>query len=309
MALIQTKGGFFFTLLVIVIISLFLLTYGIYNQFQKRTSEQRRIEALDTFLHTLEEDLQRQAYIAGFRALFIIENKISETGTYNSHVEQSIREIIFNGTLNNEPQPLMIGATFGEIQTTINERAAKLNAEVTLIQPTIEVYQKDPWKVTVQLNTTIDLQDKNDRARWVVNRSLSATIDVDNFEDPLYVIATNGLVTNKIVQTPYTLFVQGTNVANLSAHVANSHYAATPLAPNFMQRLEGDFTPHPQGIESFVNLPRLSAAGIPVLDKSTIDYIYFSSQNPETYSVQGMPGWFKIDEAHVGVYGVGNLTL
>lgn len=303
------RKGFFFTILVIVIISLFLLTYGIYNEFKQRTSEQQRIETLESFLQAVEHDLERQAYIMGFRALFIIESDISGTGSYSSNVAQSVQEIMINGTLNTQTQPLMIGATFNEIESAINEKASKVNAEVYLTSPTITVLQRDPWHVIVQVNTTLLVKDKNDKAQWRINKSVEAKISVENFEDPLYIINTNGLVTQGITKTPYEPLVQGSNVANLSAHASNSYYIASPLAPSFIQRLEGNTSSSIYGIESLVNLPELSAASISVLDKSVVDYVYFSSNNPVSYRIQGMPSWVKIDNAHLVMYGVENLTI
>ncbi len=303
------RKGFFFTILVIVMISLFLLTYGIYNEFKQRSSEQRRVETLESFLQSVEQDLERQAYIMGFRALFIIESDISGTGSYNAQVTRSVEEIMMNGTLNTQPQPLMIGATFNEIEGAINEKASKVNAEVSLSSPRITVLQRDPWYVTVQVNTTLLVKDKNDKVQWRINKSVEAEISVENFEDPLYLISTNGLVTHGITKTTYTPFVQGSNVANLSAHASDSYYTENPQAPSFIQRLEGNMSASPYGIESFVNLPELSAAGISVIDKSVIDYVYFSSNNPTSYRIQGMPNWVRIDSAHLTRYGVENLTL
>ena len=309
MALMNDKRGFFFTALTIVLISLFLLTYGIYNEFKERTSEQKRVKTLNGFLQSLEADLERQAYIMGFRAIFIIESKIGETGVYSSSVLAQTNEIIKNGTLEGISQPLMIGATFNEIVTTANEKALKLNAEINFTSPTITVFQTDPWNVIIQINSTMHLRDRNNKAAWILNKSIEVPIRVENFEDPLYTLNTNGLITNKITKTPTTLFTQGSDVSVLLAHATNSYYTETPLAPNFINRLEGNLTPSPTGIESLVNLQELSGAGVIVQDKTVIDHIYFSGQTPLSYRIQGMPSWFKVSSDHLTLYGVENLTL
>ncbi len=309
MALIHDKRGFFFTIITIVTLSLFLITYGIYNEFKERSSEQKRVKTLDSFLKATEADLSRQAYIMGFRAIFIIESAISASGSYSSNVNAQVNEIIQNGTLGGVPQPLMVEATLPEISALANEKASKLNAELTLSQPTIHVFQRDPWHVIVQINTTLILNDKNDKANWTIDESIEAPLKIDNFEDPLYLVNTNGLVTNKITRTPYENFTQGVDVTNLIAHATNSYYTATSLAPSFMQRLEGNLTPSEEGIESLVNLQELSSAGVTVQDKSVVDHLYFSSQNPPDYRIQGMQSWFKIDDAHLQLYGVEELIL
>lgn len=296
-------------MLTIVILSLFLITYGIYNEFKERSSEQKRVKTLDSFLKATEADLSRQTYIMGFRAIFIIESAISASGSYSSNVNAQVNEIIQNGTLKEVPQPLMVGATLPEITALANEKASKLNAELTLSQPTIQVFQRDPWQVIVQINTTLVLNDKNDKANWTIRESIETPLRVENFEDPLYLVSTNGLVTHKIIRTPYENFTQGADVTNLIDHATNSYYTATSLAPSFIQRLEGNLTPSENGIESLVNLQELSGAGITVQDKSVVDHLYFSPQNPSAYRIQGMPSWFKIDDAHLQLYGVEELIL
>lgn len=309
MALMRNKKGLFFTIVTIVTLSLFLVTYGIYNEFKARSSEQKRVETLDNFLKAIEADLERQIYIMGFRAIFIIENKITEQGSYSSNVPNKISEIILNGTLDGIEQSLMIEATLPEIVAATNEKALKVNAELNLSQPLISTFQRDPWHIIVQMNTTLVLRDRNGKARWTLNKSIEAKINIENFEDPLFLVGTNGIITNKITKTVYTPFTQGMNVENVLAHTTGSFYTETVLAPSFLNRLEGNLTPSSYGIESLVNLQELSGAGMTIQDKSAVDHIYFSVQNPSSHRIQGMPSWFKIDNAHLVTYGVENLTI
>jgi hypothetical protein len=123
---------------------------------------------------------------------------------------------------------------------------------------------------------------------------------------------TNNLITNRINPTQFTVFVTGADVSNLKFHVSNSNYYVSNLAPSFIDRLEGKKTANANGngIESFVDLEKLSNQGIHVEQKSNIDYIYFSNDNPAPiYGISGMPYWFKIDDAHVDKYGVRNLIV
>lgn len=292
-----------------VIGSLFLLSYSVFNEFQQRTSEKKRVETLNSFLVAIEEDLERQTYIMGFRALFIIENEITQTGTYNQNVQMSVREIIQNGSLYNEPQTLMLGATFPEIETAINERAAKINANISLSNPTITVSQQDPWHVGLELNTTLVFQEKGGLARWRANKSIQTSISIAHFEDPLYLINTQGRIAVKITQSPFFPFTPPTIIQNLTQHLNNFYYVNTSLSPSFIQRLEGNMSAHPYGIESLVNLNKLSATGVPILDKSVVDYIYFSTANPTAHAISGMPSWFKLDTPHLSIYSVENLTI
>ena len=117
---------------------------------------------------------------------------------------------------------------------------------------------------------------------------------------------TNGLVAPKIVKTPYSSFVSGANISNLSSHLKNSFYIASTNAPSFLDRLEGRIVASDYGIESLVNLDELAKQGISVKQKSVIDYIYFSEASGEGCRVlpSGMPSWFRLDNAHLVSYGV-----
>ena len=126
--------------------------------------------------------------------------------------------------------------------------------------------------------------------------TINTYISVTNFEDPIYSISTNGLITNSINKTPYEVPIA---IGNLPDHVENSYYIAHSDAPSFLNRLEGNLSDDANGIESLVYLPRLPSPEI----KSCVDYIYFSTDNPATSGVSGMPSWFKLDTPHLSVYG------
>jgi hypothetical protein len=164
----------------------------------------------------------------------------------------------------------------------------------------------------ILLNPTtgnLNMQDRAQLAKWNRTETIVGRIPISNFEDPLYLIATAGRLTNSFNKTLTSTFVQGSDVSALLDHATNSRYIASTSAPSFINRLQGQITTaSPYGIESLVNLQKLAAQGISLQDKSCVDYIYFSNSNPTSYHVTGMPSWFKIDSAHIPVYQVNGLT-
>ena len=76
------------------------------------------------------------------------------------------------------------------------------------------------------------------------------------------------------------------------------------LARSEIAALEGDLSANENGIESLVYLPELSTQGISIKSKSVVDYIYFSTNNPPSQTVIGMPSWFRLDDEHLSVYGI-----
>jgi len=298
----MSKKGMFFTIIVIVLVSILILSYTLYSEVRGRETVQKRIETMSTFMFSMEKDLSRQLYISGFRSIFIMERKIMETGKFISNVSNSSIELFLEGTLDGEPQNVMDGATFSDISDSLRLNSEKMNINTTLTFDSFEITQENPWNVKFILKAQMEVKDKNNIALWNKIEIVAADVSVSNFEDPLYAVSTSGLISNNITKSPYNVFVSGSDVTNLSSHALNSYYISSSDAPSFIDRLEGRTSANVNGIESLVNLQEISSQGLPVQDKSVLDHIYFSSQNPSSSYILGMPSWFKLDSAHLNVY-------
>src|SRR3989344_2601743 len=107
--MVLNRKGFFFTGIAILLLSLFLASYTFYEDVQERKSVQKRVETMNSFLFSIEKDLERQLYVAGFRSILTMENKIVETGNYVNNANIKTEELFFNGTYNDESQEIMQG--------------------------------------------------------------------------------------------------------------------------------------------------------------------------------------------------------
>ncbi len=297
--LISNRKGVFFMATTIVIITLLLTSYTLYSNFQERKAIQKRIGTMNIFINSINQDLERKLFIAGFRSLFTFENRIIETGSYISDVNASFQEMFFNGTFNNQPQPIMLGATFADITNDLQTLGRKIAINITLVNPKANIDQIDPWHVRITLGGNFTIKDENNLASW--NTALSATgiIPVYYFDDPVYIINTGSLIVTKINQTIYSSF----NSASLLNHTTSQYYKASTQAPSFLDRFEGNLsTNSPYGIESLVDVQTLQSKGLSVQQKSIVDYIYFSASSPSFCQVSGMPSWFYIDDSHLATY-------
>lgn len=303
------KKGFFFSFLMLALVSLIVLSSLFYADIYERKAIQQRVQTMNAFLFSLEEDLERNVYIAGYRTIFLLEKDIAEKGNFINNLNNSVEELFFNGSLGGVQQQLMFGAKFGDIEQALRDKAKVINVNVSLLSPTFEILQNDPWNVRAVLRAQLFFVDAAGLASWNTSIESSAFIPLKAFDDPLYIIGTSGQAIRKIVQTPYSVFVQGTDISNLSAHVMGHYYIASNRAPSFLERLEGRADAHPQGIESFVELPELSAQGISTEAKSAVDFIYFSFSNPNSHQIIGMPSWFRLDDASLAVYNATGLAF
>jgi hypothetical protein len=305
----MNKKGVFFTLIAITLISFFLITYSIYSFSDKR------IETMNNFVLSVENDLPRKMFISGFRVVFVMEDYITTKGQYIGDTDFTIQEsgnnqlsgftgtfgeVFFDGNLGTENYELMLGATFNDINNSINVNALPLNIQVAFENPSIIVRQDDPWNVNFSLDADLVIKDLSGLVNWNRHIVIDSYIPVDNFDDPIYLIETNGLVSIEINQTPYNPI----NSGNLLAHAQGPYYIESSEAPNFIQRLQGDITEiDDYGIESIVNIPQLTAQGISINGGSIVDHLYFGSGSGGS-QVGGMPGWFILDSGHTGTYGV-----
>lgn len=79
--------------------------------------------------------------------------------------------------------------------------------------------------------------------------------------------------------------------------------------PSFFQRLENNLTDS-DGVETFVKKSELANAGLEVdRNASSVASVYFSSSNPSTYKIKGIPQYFRLDGNHLSFYGCEELTV
>ena len=200
--MVLNRRGIFFIIIITVILSLFLLSYTFYSGVQERKTTQKRIETMNNFLISIEQDLERQLFISGFRIIFIFEKRTIEKGFYITNLSDTFEELFFNGTIygavDSDTTILMTGAKFSDIQSLIQSKADKINVNTTLESPTISILQTDPWNLKVTLTSKFTMSDKSNLATWNKTQTIVSFIPISNFKDPLYTIETNALVIKTI---------------------------------------------------------------------------------------------------------------
>jgi Flp pilus assembly protein TadG len=302
--LFEDKKAQLFTIIGIVLIGLMFVTFELFSTIHQRQSVKTRVATMNSYLNSIEENLERQMYIAGFRIIFLAEDRITSTGTYVNDVDAFFEEAFYNGTIYGVPDGILNGVIYDNLTASIENKGPKINVVITITNSTISVGQDDPWHVKFTIASDFIMEDQGGLARWEKRQVVSAYIPVEGFEDPVYVVNTNAQVPRKINRTIYEGNLS--NIANLNDHVDKGYYAVNPDAPNFLMRLEGDLSadPNGNGIETFVDTQELLSQGFTPYDKSVVDHIYFSASNPPASTVAGMPGWFKLDSDHKTYYNV-----
>ena len=70
-----------FTLFAIILLALIFVSFEIYTVMYERESIRTRVSTMNSFLYSVEQNLERQLYIIGFRIILLAENEIATTGS------------------------------------------------------------------------------------------------------------------------------------------------------------------------------------------------------------------------------------
>ena len=313
------RKGVFFTFIAFVFLALLIFSLSVGNNYEMRQRIfviETRVDTMDKFLSDVEQDMERGAYIAGFRTLIALEDHIVSTGEYLTDLEGDFNELFFNGTLNGVNSSIMVNNTFDDWVDKIKDEADKIDILVNFSINNVNLSQDNPWDVRVNMALEISVIDKADTSQWNRERLIISRIEINGFEDPIYRLETNGVIEHRVEKTNFSYFANGADISNLLSHTYDGYYASFSGAPSYLMRLEGNFGSSEYGIESLVDVGDLNSRGVSSRDKSIVDYIYFGSQNPVKYHVSGAPSWFKLDnesnmhgnQSHHGLYEVNGLV-
>ena len=318
----MNKKGVFYTVAAIALTIVIMVTYISYSTYklsEKMEVIETRVETINFFIKDVERDLKKGIYIAGFRTLLSFNQFIVNNGSYIDNVNVRFKEAFLNGTIMQQQLSLLKDSTFTDWANKISVEANKIDILFNSTLNDIKLNQSDPWNVEIGVNLSLYVRDKRNTSYWIRDRYLTTRINIIGFEDPLYIVASNGRVTNAIRQSNITNFVVGGNVKDLMTHTNNSWYIAHNDSPSFLMRFEGNLGNSTYGIESLVNLEEFIQQGLTLKDRSVVDYIYFGTKSTTNFRVNATPEWFKIDGTlpapgpnkgeHLDVYQVRNITI
>ena len=299
--------GVFFTLMSGFMIAILIFTIAITTRDVRHDSTKARVLSLNSFVKSIEADMSRGLYITSFRAVLSMEQYITQQGKYVTSSQKTFGEALLNGTVDGVNMSIMENSTIADWIQSIQLKATDADMDVAIKINSVNIGQADTWTLRVSLNATLQADDRKKVASWNREQIVETTLTIVGFEDPVYLIGTSGKLPNVIAITNYEgNYVTGTDTTNLMAHANGSLYS-NASAPSFLMRLEGNLSTSVFGIESLVNVPNVQVQGLTPLQKSVVDYIYFSNATPTYHRVNNTPSWFYIDDGHAAKYQVTGL--
>ncbi len=317
--LLPGKRGFFFTVIALLMMLLVFFTLSIESSKQHR--EQAlvtavRLSTMSDFIASLEDDMSRALYISGFRAMLTLVQEVISTGAFLEDADNALLQAVVNGTVGNATAPLMENSTFTLWIAKIEQNAVLMDVNVSIVLGNITLVQDDPWEIDLRAQVAFNVSDMKRTSSWYREKEIVAHVPLIGLEDPVYAVNSYGLLTNTVIPANITDFVdEATNdTAGLQLHLNHSYYLASPDAPTFLMRLEGNLSASPFGIESLINLNGFIEQGIPISERSAVDYIYFSNVTHTPNRIWNMStlpdwNWFRLDNSSLGRYECGSLVI
>jgi len=287
------KKGLFLTFISIAIVAAMIAIFTPPNvSIEKDLSAVKaRVENVDDYVFDLENVyLENTLNAIGRRTIIALIDYMQEetirTGTevFLTNFHDDFSEVLLDGTIGGtfidsliDPD-IMTGNTYNDKLNEIIDKAQKAFNVGTAFNPitpnNITVQQLTPWFINVEMDVSFTVTTAEGTATWTRDVTIKTNIAVENFNDPYYLVKTNGNYINKITETQ-TQFDKW-DVNKVKDHIRDGTYVhfQNSNAPNFLSRFVNDISASGCcGIESLVN-PNNPA--ISNKDVSYADYRYWS---------------------------------
>ncbi|MCD6477752.1 MAG: hypothetical protein J7K87_01990 [Candidatus Aenigmarchaeota archaeon] len=194
------KGLFYSALVVIMLAPIIALTFT-YSESMKGYGREIgslvRIKSGFYFLDSITQDVDRSVDIIGKRCILECINHVTKEGVGLDSSEDAIKELFTNKTLNGEKAEIVNTTIYDWINRSkdiAKKRGFILNINITDLH--ISMY--DSFHVLFSFNFTIELRDKDNVFSFEKSEIKNVPVSIEGMEDPIYLLRTNGKVTNKV---------------------------------------------------------------------------------------------------------------
>ncbi len=324
------KKGVLMTLIsagiMLLVITMFMPSYEHLPQMSKIRTIQTRVTKANDFMFNLHDNMiERSLRDSSYHAVWSLIEYIDDTGRPLGNFSANFTEVVTEGTINGvdlEDYGIyhMQNRTIGERLEVIKELAhEELYLDMNLSINNISVFQSNNTGYTsfgVSINVSCELDA--DLAQWNSTSVVFTVLDVDEFEDPYYIM--NNGYENRISFSDRNNWT----VEQVRNQILDINYTFQELAPSFLMRFENSTQSSKCcGMESFINPDKLSITE----DEpwAYVDYCYYghhcNNSKPNNKSLWNITGisenistspfyGFKLDIFHAGKYNLtGNMDV
>ncbi|MEM7821529.1 MAG: hypothetical protein QXX38_01810 [Candidatus Aenigmatarchaeota archaeon] len=307
---------FFFTIFLVMFISSQRMLISFYSS---QKSVENRINSMIGFYESIVFDSKKSMEIIGRRAISAAINYIISNGQPLNSSNNTIVELMLEGTLDGVEQGLMESSTIRDWKNTIEYLGGLQGFKTDVSIEDMFVQQSDSFYLLISYSIFVNISDTITQTNISKSSREQSLLSIENLEDPIYPLSTYGRVVNVIRKSPHWMNYSSEDLSNLIDDLEKSYYHPSLYGASFLDRLEGKYflqekyaKENPVGLESFVNKDKILLSGLPInISETNIDYLYFSRTGVLAYSVSGMPQNFRLDnetsiesKGHLQIYNV-----
>ncbi len=200
------KGVLFSFILIVTVFSLmtyiFIQRGLVYSNAGLRAVDTRVSSMLD-FYKSVLSDGGKAIGIITTRALSASVNYVVTNGVGLQSANDTIRELIVNGTINGTSQALMQSSTIidwkGKMEAIGNGEGFTTN--ITFMNVRVAPY--DSWDINVSMDVYVNMSDSKGVANITKSATVSQLVGIAGFEDPAYPLTTYARARNTVTKSPY----------------------------------------------------------------------------------------------------------
>ena len=316
------KKGIFLTFIAISLIAAFILIFLPSDISLKKNIPvvKTRVTNINEYVLDLENIYLKTALeSSGTKATIALTEYMKTQNRFLTGFEDDFKQVLLTGDIDGIPidnfiEPdIMAGNTYPDWLEKIKaaaDGAFNVNTNFEAISlNNIEVYQARPWLLTVDANVSFTVSSET--ASWKKNILVRSEIDIQNFNDPYYLVNTAGSYANRINKSSVNL--NEWDINNVKDHIRHGTYVhfEDSKAPSFIMRFTNtSLNSSCCGIESLAN-PNKPAIGDEM--ESYADYLFFNhtyqDKCTQLYNItepsfkSEFPG-FKLDFEHLELYNL-----
>lgn len=312
------KKGIFFTFIAITVMAVFVIVFTPQASISLQKDSQAiktRVSTIDNYVTDLEENYFETVLRAStFKTILSLILYMNSTGSYLSNFDSAFSEVMTTGKINGQPIDSITGKKIMENNTLTDwnskiAQAAKdtLNVNTTIIINNVSALQTKPWSIDSRLSVNFTVS--SNVAEWRKGSTITASIGIEGFHDPYYLVNTNKAYTNQIKKS--SVEFNKWDIAKVREHLRNGTYMywQSSDAPSFLMRFTNTISPSDCcGIESFVNPNKITPSD--QIDSYMDYYLWtnkFASNCTQLYNITGLWDefkYFKLDFAHLVSYNI-----
>ncbi|HIJ98731.1 TPA: hypothetical protein H1005_02215 [archaeon] len=359
MSVLKNKRGLLLTvaaaLFVIVIFGILLVRLEQSREQGESTVYRVRCDELNSFLDDITKDLGRATSISSTRALIFAIGTVVTNGTPLSDAAKDLNELTLNASFKGNLAPDLQNQTLKNWTVKITNLAVQrdftTNLDVSLMEMDSVPHTSWEYWARVRIN---NLTIRDNLGYCSFNGALprgkkwvNANVSIRGYEDPLYVLRTNGYTTRGVIRDNVSVG-NHSNTVYINTDIVQKLYHPSQDGPSFFERLENklgspvDSARHNYylnktqqafadeginintsnitiGLETFVDvnemqtfIPQEIQSEIIKVNQTVVDHLFFGPalQGKKVVNVSNSYSWFRIDTAtHKDFYNLSDNQL